>query len=47
MEAWRTSCPRFSVWEDASIEGYVALNDAAGELHVVLTPRGAAVVDDA
>ncbi len=47
MEAWRTSCPRFSVWEDASIEGYVALNDEADGLQVVLTPRGAAVVDDA
>ena len=46
MEAWRTSCPRFSIWEDASIDGYVVLKEVAGELHVVLTPRGAAVVDD-
>jgi hypothetical protein len=25
MDAWRTSCPRFSLWEDASIAGYVVL----------------------
>lgn len=24
MEAWRTSCPRFTVWENAVDGGYVA-----------------------
>ena len=47
MEAWRTSCPRFSVWEDASIAGFVALQSVASEAMVVLTPRGSAVVADA
>jgi len=23
LEAWRTSCPRLSVWEDACLEGLV------------------------
>jgi hypothetical protein len=46
MEAWRTSCPRFSVWEDASIDGYVALRDEAGEQCVFLTPQGAALLAD-
>ena len=23
MEAWRTSCPRLTVWEDATARGYV------------------------
>jgi hypothetical protein len=23
MDAWRTSCPRLTVWEDASERGYV------------------------
>jgi hypothetical protein len=41
MEAWRTSCPRFSIWEDASIDGYVVLRDEAGEQCVFLTRKGA------
>jgi hypothetical protein len=47
MEAWRTSCPRFSVWEDASIAGYITLQQHADEVIVSLTPEGMAVVDDA
>ena len=23
MEAWRTSCPRLSIWEDACLEGLI------------------------
>jgi hypothetical protein len=38
MEAWRTSCPRLSVWEDAQAEGLV---ETSGET-VLLTPRGQA-----
>jgi hypothetical protein len=42
MDAWRTSCPRLPVWEEANLRGYVrCLRDAAGVEHVVLTPRGA------
>lgn len=39
MEAWRTSCPRLSVWEDASIDGLVALSGDARKT-VVLTAAG-------
>lgn len=42
MDAWRTSCPRSSVWEDASIAGFVALEDIDGRTTVALTPRGSA-----
>ena len=28
MDAWRTSCPRLSVWEDATADGLVELADA-------------------
>ncbi len=46
MDAWRTSCPRLSVWEDALAEGLVRVEaQAAGgqrEARVVLTPAGAA-----
>jgi hypothetical protein len=42
MEAWRTTCPRLSVWEDAVIEGLVRIE---GELRsVILTSRGRAVL---
>lgn len=44
MDAWRTSCPRISVWEDASLEGLVGLTDgvsgAQGAAGVVLTRAG-------
>lgn len=44
MEAWRTSCPRISVWEDALIEGLVMTENVfsgpQGEVKVVLTKSG-------
>ncbi len=43
MEAWQSSCPRLSVWEDASIAGLVCLQ----ERRVYLTPAGAAVLAQA
>jgi hypothetical protein len=36
MNAWRTSCPRLTVWEDAVDRGLVARKDAG----VVVTARG-------
>lgn len=30
IEAWRTSCPRFPVWEDANSRGFVDRNRGAG-----------------
>jgi hypothetical protein len=43
MEAWRTSCPRLSVWEDAVIADLVRLEGKGGR-SVGLTERGAAVL---
>jgi hypothetical protein len=43
MEAWRTSCPRHSVWEDALIAGLVRLEGEAQE--VVLTAQGRALLN--
>ena len=40
IEAWRTSCPRLTVWEDAVDHGLVACETRAGELWVVATPFG-------
>ena len=43
MEAWRTSCPRMSIWEDANLDGLVRL-DGADKTMVTLTERGRAVL---
>jgi len=49
MEAWQTSCPRLSIWEDALDAGLVASvrdnGDQAGQVIVTLTVRGRAVLD--
>lgn len=43
MEAWRTSCPRLSVWEDAVDQGYLLReNGAGGEAMVKVTAVGKA-----
>lgn len=46
MDAWRTSCPRLSAWEDATANGLVDLtpNQAGshGQAVAVLTPKGRA-----
>jgi hypothetical protein len=46
MAAWRTSCPRLSVWEDAVIDGLVRVDNDANRA-VSLTPRGRAVLPKA
>ena len=42
MDAWRSSCPRFPVWEDARADGLIHQcgGGGAGERRVELTPRG-------
>jgi hypothetical protein len=41
MDAWRTSCPRLTVWEDALDRGFVSRRSVAGqELLIDLTPLG-------
>jgi hypothetical protein len=42
METWRTSCPRLTVWEDATELGYVERRREGTSAPVVaLTPLGA------
>jgi len=31
MEAWRTSCPRLTVWEDANEQGFIERRREAGQ----------------
>jgi hypothetical protein len=47
MEAWQTTCPRHTVWEDAMIDGYIQLNrrDTLRDPEVTLTPRGLALLN--
>ena len=33
LEAWKTSCPRLSIWEDACIDGLIDCDD--GPDHIV------------
>ena len=41
MEAWRTSCPRLTVWEEAVDRGFVARTPVDGTLgFVTATPSG-------
>jgi D-3-phosphoglycerate dehydrogenase len=41
IDAWRTSCPRLPVWEEATLRSYVELREGdGGGLVVSLTARG-------
>ena len=40
MDAWRTSCPRLPVWEEANDRGLVTRARSAGHPVVALTPSG-------
>ena len=42
LEAWRTSCPRLPVWEDANDRGFIRRHRSPGEGAVVsVSPAGA------
>jgi D-3-phosphoglycerate dehydrogenase len=44
MEAWRTSCPRLPVWEEANARGLVARVMRDGRPMVELTGTGRALM---
>jgi D-3-phosphoglycerate dehydrogenase len=45
MDAWRSSCPRFPVWEDARADGLIRqCGGDRGEHRVELTERGRAAL---
>lgn len=44
MEAWRTSCPRLPVWEDANDRGLVTRANVEGRSMVRITPSGIALL---
>jgi D-3-phosphoglycerate dehydrogenase len=44
MDAWRTSCPKLPVWEDANDRGLVALHEIGSRTVVKLTAAGRALI---
>jgi hypothetical protein len=45
MDAWRTSCPRLTVWEEAVDRGYVeSKTSGTNGVIVTVTPRGTALL---
>jgi hypothetical protein len=47
MDAWRTTCPRLSIWEDAVRDGFVEVRNVRGPMRdhlVTLTERGRALL---
>ena len=47
MDTWRTSCPRLSVWEDATDRGLITRERVNGRAIVRLTPSGLALLAQA
>jgi hypothetical protein len=48
MEAWASTCPRNSVWDDALIDGLILVEsaDTMNQSKVILTPLGRAVLNE-
>jgi hypothetical protein len=45
MDAWRTSCPKLPVWEDANELGLVVVERVNGRSVVRITPAGFAFLE--
>jgi hypothetical protein len=46
IDAWKSNCPRLSVWDDATIDGLIRANrDDGAELTVELTAAGRALLE--
>jgi len=45
MNAWRTSCPRLPVWEDASDRGFVRVEQVGDRSTVRITSSGQALLE--
>jgi hypothetical protein len=47
MDAWRTSCPRLPVWEDANDRGLIAREEIDGNSLVKVSSSGLALLKSA
>lgn len=47
MDAWQSTCPRHTIWEDAIIDGFIELDrkPTLVDPEVILTPRGKAMLN--
>jgi hypothetical protein len=45
LDAWRTSCPKLPVWEDANDRGLVTREDRGGRCVVCVSAAGYALLD--
>ena len=45
MKAWRTSCPRLPVWEEANDRGLVVRENGNGRCVVSITPLGLVLLE--
>jgi hypothetical protein len=47
MNAWQSTCPRHTVWEDAMIDGYIQVNrnETLRDPEVTLTASGRALLN--
>ncbi len=47
MEAWRSSCPRHTIWEDALADGLIQFEggEKLRQFEVALTARGRALLE--
>jgi hypothetical protein len=46
IDAWRTSCPRLPVWEEANARGYLEQQRSASGMLVSVSARGRAALDE-
>ena len=45
IEAWRTSCPRLPVWEEANARGYIVREHVSGTAPLIsVSPNGLALL---
>lgn len=47
MNAWQSTCPRHTIWEDAMIDGFIELDrkPTLVDPEVILTPLGKAMLN--
>ena len=46
VDAWRSTCPRLSIWEDACIDGLIDCEDGPDHI-VTLTGKGGQILREA
>jgi hypothetical protein len=45
IDAWRTSCPKLPVWEEANDRKFIAMEDRTGRFVISVTEAGSAFIE--